>query len=210
MVFKMLRFFILIRFMLFAYITMFPLPVNAGSSEATGVVKKFNSTLLESMKRASELGFSGRYDLLAPVIKETFALSFMAKKSVGRYWSTMQEDQQGQLLKNYTQWSIATYAKNFDMYKGEVFEVLPETEHLRGTVTVVSRLITPDGKNVDFHYRLRKPNSRWVIVDIQISGVSQLALTRSQFVRVIKHEGFDALIYKLQEKIRVLSLPVKE
>jgi phospholipid transport system substrate-binding protein len=162
------------------------------------------------MKRANELGFSGRYNLLVPVIKESFAFSFMAKKSVGRYWKTLEESQQKQLLDTYTHWSIATYARNFNAYQGEIFEVLPETELHRDTVTVVSRLMTTDRENVDFHYRLRKPDSKWVIVDIQISGVSQLALTRSQFIRVIKHEGFDALIHKLQDKISVLSHPVSE
>lgn len=199
-----------VRFIIIIWIVVFPLCVNAGSSEATDVVKRFNSTLIESMKRANELGFSGRYNLLAPVIEESFALSFMVKKSVGRYWETLEENQQKQLLDNYTHWSIATYAKQFNAYRGERFEVLPETELHRDTVTVVSQLITTDGKNVDFHYRLRKPDSKWVVVDIQILGVSQLALTRSQFISVIKHEGFDALIHKLQDKIRVLSRPVKE
>jgi len=198
------------RFIIFLCIVAFPLCANAGSSEATDVVNRFNSTLLESMKRANELGFSGRYNLLAPVIKESFAFSFMAKKSAGRYWKTFEENQQKQLLDTYTHWSIATYANQFNAYHGEKFEILPETEQHRDTVTVISQLITTDRENVDFHYRLRKPDSKWVIVDIQITGVSQLALTRSQFVRVIKHEGFDALIRKLQDKIRVLSQPASE
>jgi ABC-type transporter MlaC component len=45
----------------------------------------------------------------------------------------------------------------------------------------------------------------WQIVDIQISGVSQLALTRSQFVSVIKNKGFDALISMLKNKIKDFS-----
>jgi ABC-type transporter MlaC component len=46
---------------------------------------------------------------------------------------------------------------------------------------------------------------KWRIVDIQILGVSQLALTRSQFVSEIKNKGFDALISTLKNKIKDFS-----
>ena len=34
------------------------------------VIKGFNAVLLESMKRAGELGYTGRYKLMEPVIKK--------------------------------------------------------------------------------------------------------------------------------------------
>ena len=43
------------------------------------------------------------------------------------------------------------------------------------------------------------------LVDIQISGISQLANTRAQFVSVIKNKGVDDLISRLQNKIEFLS-----
>ena len=43
------------------------------------------------------------------------------------------------------------------------------------------------------------------IVDIRISGVSRLALTRSQFVSVMKDKGFKGLIDVLEEKTATLS-----
>jgi phospholipid-binding lipoprotein MlaA len=43
-------------------------------------------------------------------------------------------------------------------------------------------------------------------VDIQIDGVSQLALARSQYLPVIKNKGFDDLIAGLQDKIDALAV----
>jgi hypothetical protein len=60
-------------------------------------------------------------------------------------------------------------------------------------------------REVEFHYLLRQVEGRWRIVDIQISGVSQLALYRSQFVSVIRNKGFDALVAMLKEKIARFS-----
>jgi phospholipid transport system substrate-binding protein len=194
----------------FACLVLLPHSSTAGQSGAKAVITGFNAALLESMKRADELCFTGRYKLLEPVIKNSFALSFMAEKSVGRYWKTLQEKQQRLLLETYTGWSIARYAKNFDGYSGEKFEGFTETGTVRGTVTVISRLIVPDDETIDFYYKLRKITNDWQIVDIQIEGVSQLALTRTQCMSVIKNKGFDALISSLQKKIKVLSQEEKK
>jgi phospholipid transport system substrate-binding protein len=178
---------------------------GAETSAATNVIKRFNAALLESMKKADQLGYSGRYNLLEPVIKDSFALPFMADQSVGRYGRRMKEEDRRQLLKTYTEWTIATYAARFDGYSGEKFETVSESRPERGTVTVLSKIIEPKRDSVDFYYKLRKMDNRWLIVDIQMAGVSQLALTRSQFVSVIKDKGFDNLIAMLKSKIDAFS-----
>jgi phospholipid transport system substrate-binding protein len=192
----------LIISLVFIYIALSPLYGNTEQSGAAEVIKKFNATLIESMKRAGELGYSGRYKLLEPVIKDIFALSFMADKSIGRYWKTLKKEEQNLLIETYTNWTIATYAGRFDDYSGERFELISESEPVRGTVTVVSRLIESKDKEIDFYYLLRKMEGKWCIVDIHISGVSQLALTRSQFVSVFKSDGFNGLISMLKNKIK--------
>jgi phospholipid transport system substrate-binding protein len=184
----------------FLFLTIPPISAHAGQPETATGVEAFNTALLESMKRSGKLGFSGRYELLEPVIREGFALPFMAEKSVGRYWKGLTEEQQKKLVDVFIDWTVSTYAGRFDSYSGERFEVISETEPLRGTVTVISRLIEPDGDVVEFHYKLRSIKGIWRIVDIRISGVSQLAMNRSQFVSMLKREGFEALLSKLKEK----------
>lgn len=191
------------RPLLSAFLCLFFLLSASGASaeqSATDVIKTFNATLLECMKRAGELGYTGRYKLLEPVIKNSFALTYMGTVSAGKYWKTLSEKQQRSLLDAYAEWSLATYAGRFDDYAGEKFETAPESKPAQGTVTIISKLIEPNKEEMIFYYKLRKMEGKWRIVDIQISGVSQLALTRSQFVSVIGSKGFDGLISMLKEK----------
>jgi phospholipid transport system substrate-binding protein len=177
-----------------------------GKAEQTGpaeVIKKFNGALLDSMKGGKELGYSGRYKLLEPVIKDSFALSYMASVTVGQYWKKLTEKERRSLVETYTEWTIATYAGRFDEYSGEKFEVVSESKLNPDNSTVLSKLYAK--KERDFHYRLRRIEGKWRIVDIQVSGVSQLALTRSQFVSVLRDEGFNALISMLKKKIANFS-----
>jgi phospholipid transport system substrate-binding protein len=178
---------------------------RAEQSGPSGVISKFSSTLIDSMKRARELGYQGRYQLLDPTIKDSFALSYMAGISLGKYWKTLSEKDKHLLLETYTAWTIATYAGRFDDYSGEKFELISESAPDHDTVTVISSLIESDNKKTDFYYKLRKIDGKWRIVDIQISGVSQLALTRSQFTSVMDRKGFSALISMLKEKIKNFS-----
>lgn len=174
------------------------------------VIKRFNAALLDSMKKADDLGYPGRYKLLEPVIKDSFALTFMAHQSVGRHWTSLKEEERKLFLTTYIAWTIAAYAGRFDGYSGERFEVVSESVPDQGTVTVISKLIQSHKEEIVFHYKLRTVEGGWHIVDIQISGVSQLALTRSQFVSVIKSKGFDGLISMLKSKIEEFSKGKKE
>jgi phospholipid transport system substrate-binding protein len=185
-------------------------PATAEQLKPAEVIERFNSKLIECMKRAKELGYHGRYRLLAPVVEDSFDLPFMASQSAGSYWKPMKDEDKALLLKTYTEWSIATYAGRFDGYSGERFDVVSTSEPDRGIVTVVSMLLKPDGGKVDFHYKLRDIKNKWLIVDIQISGVSQLALTRSQFTSVVKDKGVDGLISMLKSKIEAFSRGEKQ
>ena len=182
----------------------------AGHSSPAEVTRTFNEALLEAMKKADELGYSGRYRLLEPVIAKTYALSFMTAQSTGRYWKTFPKDEQAKAIKAYADWTTATYAGRFDGYSGEKFEVTSAGKPRQGIVTVISRLIKPNGEEVSFHYLLRDIDGSWRIVDIRISGVSQLALTRAQFTAVIRAEGTKGLIGMLDEKIRGFEKGAKE
>jgi phospholipid transport system substrate-binding protein len=76
---------------------------------------------------------------------------------------------------------------------------------VRNNISVRSKLIPQDEEIVEFNYQLRNIENRMRIVDIKISGVSQLAVTRSQFVDVIEKTGFDGLIALLKDKIELFS-----
>lgn len=178
---------------------------NAAQSGPSEAITKFNAALIESMQRAKELGYHGRYKLLEPVIKDLFALSYMTGISVGKTWKALNEKERRLLLETYTEWTAATYAGRFSDYSGEKFEIVSESKPVQDTVTVVSKLVDRDNDTTDFYYKLRKMEGKWRIVDIQISGVSQLAVTRSQFASVIDGKGFNGLISMLKAKINNFS-----
>jgi phospholipid transport system substrate-binding protein len=194
-----------IGFILLASFIFLPVAGGAEQKGAEESVKRMNLALLESMKRGDEMGFRGRHKLLAPVIRDVFALPFMGEVSLGSFWKKLSPEQRKLFLDTYTDWTISSYAGNFDSYSGEKFEIRDGQESRGDQIAVVSNLIRPHEDSIDFYYTLRRFKDKWRIVDIRIEGVSQLALTRGQFVSVMKKKGFGGLISSLQEKISLLQ-----
>ncbi len=192
-------------FFLFASLILQPALGRAEQKGAEDSVRKMNAALMESMKKADALGFRGRYKLLAPVIREVFALPFMGEVSLGSYWKELTPEQKKQFMEAYIDWTISSYAGNFDGYSGEKFEIKAGQDSHGDKAAVLCNLVRPHDDTIDFNYTLRRIRDKWRVVDIRISGVSQLALTRSQFVSVMKKKGFAGLISSLKEKTTALQ-----
>ena len=175
---------------------------------ATRVVEQLDAVLLQCMKKGPELGFSGRYALLEPVMNESFFYSMMVKKSTGSWWRSMTMPQQKELLEKYITWSISTYADRFSRYKGQQFIVAETGPVHKKYMRVVVHIVKADKqkkKVLEYLLAMDQDKQRWRIVDIRVKGVSQLALTRAQFKSILKKQGREGLLELLDDKIQKLT-----
>jgi len=179
--------------------------VSAGDRRAAEVVEKLHATLLAVMKDGVKIGYQGRYDQIAPVIKSSFDMPFISRTVLGKHWGTLNNDQQSKFIETFTRMSIATYASNFDSYSGESFKMVGEKEASGGRILIQSHLIKSDGGKVQLDYLLHRIGRQWRIVNIIAEGVSDLALKRADYSAFLKNNGFEALLKRINEKISQYS-----
>jgi len=179
----------------------------AESGAPSKVVDTLHENLISVMKDSKALGYDGRFAQLEPVISALFDIPFMAEKSVGRYWKTVDEESRSELLAKFGQFTVANYAGRFNDYSGQSFETLKEETSKHGTVMVYSQLDTGKGERVQLNYRLRPDGKNgWRIIDVLLNGtVSELALRRSEYSSLIQREGFAALMTALNQRIADLA-----
>jgi len=168
---------------------------------AKDIVLEFQNQLLDTMKQGKSLGYKGRYKKLESIVVGSHDLTKIARIVVGKEWKKFSDEQKLKLTDIFSRLSIATYAHNFKSYSGESFRFVSQEETARGGIIVHSVLTLPDDKDVKFDYMLKKKSNSWRIINIIASGVSDLALKRSEYTAVLKREGFEALIAKIKEKI---------
>jgi len=178
---------------------------GAARAAASQPVERLTSVLIETMKQAEELGFEGRVEKLAPVLRETFDFPFMARLSVGRHWSKLTEEQRQELTDHFARMSIATFAARFDGYSGQTWEVLSPRDGPRNTVLVPTRLAKNPEDAVTISYLMRETEAAWRAVDVYLKGTySELATKRSEYGSVMKREGFEALLDRIEKRIAEL------
>jgi len=176
---------------------------SAVAPQPATVVQDLQSALLELMQNSTDLGYTGRRDRIAPVVERSFDLPFITRKSAGRHWKQLSELDRVRVQDALSRLSVATYAARFNSYNGERFEVLSEEAGVQNTQLIRTRLVTPE-RTVRLDYRLHSSNGSWQIIDVIVDGsVSELALRRSQYSAVIKRDGIDGLLAKLEEKIEL-------
>ncbi len=171
-----------------------------GGARAT--VDGLHLALVEAMKEAKTLGYNGRYRRLQPVVENSFDLPFIARVSVGRHWSGLDDAQKKRFIDTFRELSFATYASRFDDYSGERFEFVSEKDLGKGRVLVRTDLVKSDGEILHFDYMLHEAEDGWKIINVIVDGVSDLSLKRAQYTEIVKDDGFEALIRKINEKIR--------
>lgn len=181
--------------------------VSAQAPEKTPkvVVEALHAELLQVMKNADALGYSGRYRQLEPVIENSFDLPALARSSVRGYWDQFTPAQQEQFISDFRRMSIDTYAQRFDGYNGEIFKTLEDNPIARGNHLVKTRLIKTDGETVSLDYILTSIDGDWRIVNVVAQGVSDLALKRSQYVGVLKRQGVAGFLARFEARLD--SLP---
>lgn len=148
------------------------------------VVDGFHAVLLDLMKNAQRLGIRGREQRLRPAMEAAFNLPAMTRISIGPTWTQIPPDGQQALVKAFSDWSIATFASQFDGYSGESFQPQGENALQNGDRLVRTQLVRPRDEPVALNYLLRDFSGAWRVVDVYLSGtVSELASRRAEFRR---------------------------
>ncbi len=170
-------------------------------SAAKDIVLNFQKQLIAVMEQGKTLGFQGRYEQLEKAIVDSHDLTKIARIVVGKEWKKLSDEQKATLTDVFSRLSISAYAHNFKDFSGESFNYVSEDETARGGVIVHTVFVLPEDKDVKFDYMLKKKGDNWRIINIIANGVSDLALKRSEYTSVLKRQGFDVLIAKINEKI---------
>lgn len=185
--------------------------VGAAATETTpgspsAVINTVHEAMQGVLQDAATTTYQQRFDRLAPALDQAYDFNFMADKALGRAFAGLKVEQQGLWRVAFRNYTISSYAGQFDAFNGQSFETLGEEAAPHETVLVRSRLLDPGKADMALNYRLQQTAGRWQIVDVYLKGtVSELALRRADFTAILEREGFEPLLASMQKKIATFS-----
>jgi phospholipid transport system substrate-binding protein len=180
-------------------------PRADADSAAVAPIHQLIDGLTRVMKAGRTTPFSRRFDMLAPVIDQTFDLPTILKASVGASWDKLPHDQQAILLKAFRRYTVASYVNGFDE-DNEHF-VLDQEPRIDGDEQIVRIRIIPDsGEEHKLDHVMQQRPAGWRVVDILTDGViSRVAVQRSDFRQLMRQGGAPTLAQSLETKSADLS-----
>ncbi len=127
-------------------------------------------------------------------VSETFHFQKMTQSVMGRYWRKATTTQRAEIVEQFRNMLIRTYASALLNYSDKEIEYLPARIKNKKAV-VLTRISQSGGAGIPVNYKLYQNKAkRWWIYDVVIDGVSLLTSYRGVFKKHIKRGGIDGLI----------------
>jgi phospholipid transport system substrate-binding protein len=175
---------------------------RAEPADPAGFINELVSQALSTIdsKQASEQDRTKKFrDLLA----KDFDMPRIGRFVLGRYWNAASDPEKEQFQQLFQEYVVRAYAQRFGEYNGETVKITGSRQESETSTLVQSQILRPNGAppaKVD--WRVRKGDTGFRIVDVDVEGVSMVLTQREEFGSVMQRTGGIAgLIKTLQEKL---------
>jgi phospholipid transport system substrate-binding protein len=169
--------------------------VATDTPEAT--VGSLHAGLIEAARRPN-VGLDERYRELEPLIEATHDLPYIAEFALRRQWPMLSAADRERFVAAFERLSVTTYASRFKAVGGDTFKVSGSKPAGSGRVQITAAIARPDATDVSLEYLLQQGAGGWKIINIVADGVSDLALKRAEYQRILASGTLDDLIAELE------------
>jgi phospholipid transport system substrate-binding protein len=143
-----------------------------------------------------------REEILA-VLGQSFSFDILVRRTLGRNWEKLDEQQQMQIISLATDLMIHSYTREFKQGVRPTITFEKPLELSKSKIEISSILALPDVE-INLSYRLARLESGWQVYDVIVEGISIVSNYRKQFdAHFLKKDG-DALIDQLEAKLAAL------
>jgi phospholipid transport system substrate-binding protein len=140
---------------------------------------------------------------LESIVTKAVDLDGMAKSALGKTWTETPPAKQKKFLEAFKSRFRKATGEQLDQYRSTEIKYFPEKKEDEDTIVPTEVLVKGEPTRID--YRMRQTGGTWRIVDIVVDDVSTVENYRSSFNRIIKKEGMDGLIARLNGTGKVVD-----
>ena len=176
----------IIGFFIFCSVS-FAVPVDV--DEATDWVNRKGHKLIETLSNSD---IEAKYTILDEMFNEDIDTEHMARFVIGKYWRTMDSNQQQTYIDLFFRYALSLYKNyplNFDT-QGIDFKILSVKQDKKFTdvtcsITLPKEYATETMKSINAKFKLTKKNEKIKIVDLIFAQSSLLSTYRTRFYEMI-------------------------
>jgi phospholipid transport system substrate-binding protein len=139
-----------------------------------------------------------RYRALEPLIEQTHDLPYIAEFALRKQWPALSENDRQRFVAAFEKLSVMTYASRFKNVSADTFKSGGPPTVESGRAHVLTAIARNDQPDIPLEYMLEQKDGAWRIINIIADGVSDLALKRAEYQRILSTGSIDDLIKELE------------
>lgn len=189
---------------------------RSAADKPTQTVMRLQDAVTRQWQRAGQVAVGERYGALLPVVQQSFAFERIAATAIGPGWSGLTADDQAEFHCLLAALSAAEYAARFEDYAGQRFIIQSakgqpsgqgRTDEHRWMQSLLLPAEGAAGSRRQFDYLLVRVADdiaapiTWKIADVRVDGISDLALRRVQYARIVAAQGMSGLKADIRARI---------
>ncbi len=146
---------------------------------------------------------------LSSLLDTTHDMPYITRLVLGSGGRKITEAQRLEFQQAFRALSVANYASRMSQLTQQKLRIQGEREANFSQRQVDTLLQSSDGKEIQLTYLLRQHEGGWRIINILADGVSDLALRRAEYARLMERSGFDGLLLEIQAQTKSLLAQVQ-
>jgi phospholipid transport system substrate-binding protein len=172
---------------------------HAEAGAATDVVKAKQAALFELVKLPSN---PANQKKIGALFDEMLDYSALAEASLGAEWAARTPEERAEFSGILKQLVTKNYEKNLKKTAAFRIDYVGEQPAADGTLVKTKAFGSdPREEPVEIDFKMLEKAGKWRVQDIVTEGVSLVSSYRNQFTKIVKKDGFPALIKKMREKL---------
>ena len=179
--------------------------VSTDTPEAT--VASLHRGLIAASQSSPGASVDARYRTLEPLIEKTHDLRYIAEFALRKQWPMLSETDRQRFVAAFEKLSVMTYASRFKNVSANTFKSAGPATIESGRAHVLTTIPRQGQPDVSLDYMLEQKDGAWRIINIIADGVSDLALKRAEYQRILGSGSLDDLIKELEAQTARLEQP---
>lgn len=172
---------------------------SAYAGDATSVVKGKQTSLFELLKKATPESDKK----VAALFDEMLDYPVLAETSLGSEWAPRSDAEKAQFSDLLKQLVRKSYERNLKKILNYDVDYVSEEADGGAALVKTKAKSRSDAREepIEIAFKVALKGNTWKVQDIVTEGVSLVSSYRGQFTKIVKKDGFPALLQKMKDKL---------
>ena len=141
-----------------------------------------------------------KINLIRELVYKLFDREGVSRRVLARQWRKLNDQEKKDFIVLFNRLLERTYLEKIDSYSGQ--KVAYIGEKIDGKYGILkAKILSKNDKDIIIFYKAIKKNSKWLVYDVSVEGVSLVNNYRTQFQSIILQSSYDNLIKTLKAKV---------